>query len=34
VDERPTVRSQVALTYRTILGRCRLLPIVTTMVLT
>jgi hypothetical protein len=34
VDERPTVRSQVALTYRTILGRGRLLPIVTTMVLT
>jgi len=34
VAERPTLRNQVSLTYRTILGRGRLLPIVTTMVFT
>ena len=33
-EESVTLRSQIALTYRTILGRGRLLPIVATMVLT
>ena len=33
-DDRPTLRHQIALTYRTILGRGGLLPIVATMVLT
>jgi MFS family permease len=32
-DDRPTLRSQIALTYRTILGRGGLLPIIATMVL-
>jgi MFS family permease len=34
IEERSPLRSQVALTYRTILGRGRLLPIIVTMVLT
>jgi hypothetical protein len=34
VDERPSIRSQVAMTYGTILGRGGLLPIIVTMVLT
>jgi MFS family permease len=33
-DDRPSLRSQIALTYRTILGRGGLLPIIATMVLT
>jgi MFS family permease len=34
VDDRPMLRSQIALTYRTILGRGGLFPIIATMVLT
>jgi MFS family permease len=34
VEERSSLRSQIALTYRTILGRGGLLPIIATMVLT